>query len=286
MADDRILHYLPPGWTEETYQNQTDAVLEALSEQELQDLMERQAAEAKLINAQNMARINERRIARGLSPMQMPSSPADDAAPVGTGEDEADQTDSTTLDNLGTLILLVEEEDWPDFGFLVFRTHYSDELLWEKFLAQYEAILDEGIIAAPAGYGIDRIRDRIFLKFVSDEAMAGESPARVAYAYRLCVEEMDDDAEEDRLEPGLHTRMCLMVDEECMRSVVDMGPGSRSPAPFMKAVDVTLGEQRLSYSGTFKVAIASLITKFYPALLGCQNTSDLVPPNKDAIWGA
>ncbi|GIJ90478.1 hypothetical protein Asppvi_009433 [Aspergillus pseudoviridinutans] len=284
MADDRILHYLPPGWTEEMYQNQTDAALEALSEQELQNLMERQAAEAKLISAQNMARINEGRIARGAPPMQIPSPAADDAAPVGTGEAEADQTNSTTLENLKTLVSLVEEEDWPDFGFLVFRTYYSDEPLWEKFLVQYDAFLDEGISAAPAESGIERIRDRIFLKFVSDEAMAGEPPARVAYAYRLSAEEMDDDAEEDRLEPGLHTRMCLMVDEDCMRSVVDAKPGS--PAPFMKAVDVTLGEQRLSYSGTFKVAIASLITKFYPALLDCQDTSDLVPPTEDAIWGA
>lgn len=111
--------------------------------------------------------------------------------------------------------------------------------------------------------------------------MAGESPERVAYAYRLCAE-MDDDEEEDRLEVGLHTRMCLMVDGECMRSVVDAKPGS--PAPFMKAVDIVLGEQRLSYPGTFKVAIASLITDFYPALLACQNTSDLVPAG-DAIWG-
>jgi hypothetical protein len=246
--------------------------------------MERQAAEAKLISAQNMARINERRIARGAPPMQIPSPSADEAAPVGPGEAETDQSNSTTLENLQTLVSLVEEEDWPDFGFLVFRTYYSDEPLWEKFLAQYDAVLEEGIDAAPAESGIERIRDRIFLKVVSDEAMAGEPPARVAYAYRLCAEEMDDDAEEDRLEPGLHTRMCLMVDEECMRSVVDAKPGS--PAPFMKAVDVTLGEQQLSYSGAFKVAIASLITKFYPALLDCQDTSDLMPPTEDAIWGA
>ncbi|PKX91226.1 uncharacterized protein P174DRAFT_463354 [Aspergillus novofumigatus IBT 16806] len=258
MDDDRILHYLPPGWTEEMYQNQTDAALEALSEQELQNLMDRQAAEAKLISAENMARRNERRIERGAPPIQLPSPAAD-------------------LENLKTLVSLVEEEDWPDFGFLVFRTYYSDEPLWEKFLAQYGDILDEGIDAAPAESGIERIRDRAFLKFVSDEAMAGETPARVAYAYRLSAEEMDDDAEEDRLEPGLHTRMCLMVDEECMRSVVDEN----------RAVDVTVGEQRLSYSGTFKVAIASLITKFYPALLDCEDTtSDLAPPTEDAIWGA
>ncbi|EAU29431.1 predicted protein [Aspergillus terreus NIH2624] len=207
-----------------------------------------------------------------------------DAAPSGTGKAAEDRTSSIVLENVESLISLVEEEDWPDFGFLMFRTYYSDEPLWERFLARYEAILDEGIDAAPAGSGIERIRDRVFLKFVSEESMAGEPPARVAYAYRLCTEEMDDDAEEDKLEPGLHTRMCFMVDEECMHSVLDANPGA--PAPFMKAVDVALGEQRLSYSGTFKVAIASLITKFYPALLDCHDTSDLVPLTEDGIWGA
>ncbi|EPS28945.1 hypothetical protein PDE_03891 [Penicillium oxalicum 114-2] len=283
MAEAETLSYLPPGWTEEMYQNQTDAALEALSEEQLQSLMERQAAEAKLISAQNMARVNERRLGRGALPVQIPSShPADNAVQPATGEAGADQI----LENLEALVELVEEEDWSDFGFLVFRTHYSDEPLWENFMAQYDEFLDQGINAAPVESGIERIRDRIFLKFVSDEAMAGEPPARVAYAYRLSVEEMDDDAENDRLEPGLHTRMCLMVDEECLHSVVDVKSKPSSPAPFLKAVDVTLGERQLMYSGTFKVAIASLITKFYPALLTCEDIVELAPPTEDAIWGA
>lgn len=33
MAEAETLSYLPPGWTEEMYQNQTDAALEALSEE-------------------------------------------------------------------------------------------------------------------------------------------------------------------------------------------------------------------------------------------------------------
>lgn len=49
---------------------------------------------------------------------------------------------STALENLQTLTSLVEEEDWAGFGFLVFRTDYDDEGLWEKFIAQYEAVLD------------------------------------------------------------------------------------------------------------------------------------------------
>ena len=87
---------------------------------------------------------------------------------------------------------------------VLFRTCYSDEPLWDKFLDQYELVLAEGIEAARAGSGIERIRDRVFLKFVADEALAGEPPARVASAYRRSAMEMDDDAEEDRHEPGVH----------------------------------------------------------------------------------
>ena len=33
MADNPILHYLPPGWTEETFENPSDADFEGLTEE-------------------------------------------------------------------------------------------------------------------------------------------------------------------------------------------------------------------------------------------------------------
>ncbi|KAJ5198038.1 uncharacterized protein N7498_007155 [Penicillium cinerascens] len=35
--------------------------------------------------------------------------------------------------NLKELIEPVEEGKWPDFGFILFRTYFDDEELWDKF---------------------------------------------------------------------------------------------------------------------------------------------------------
>lgn len=122
--------------------------------------------------------------------------------------------------------------------------------------------------------------------------MANHSPEDVAFNYLLSLqpkndddghvfEVVDDDDVSPDLEPGLRTSMCLMVDEECMRSVVERTPDS---TPFLKAVDPLLAtDQELDYPGVFKVSIASLITKFYPAL--SEYTPDeLAPKTEDGIW--
>lgn len=244
--------------------------------------MKRQEAETHIINAENLARTNARRIARGAPPI--PSDPPSTGIESAPASNSSGGEDTESLDNLKTLVSLVEDEGWEDFGFVLIRTYYSDESLWEHFLDKYCDVVDEGLDAAPPASGIERIRDRVLLRIVSDEALANASPAQVALAYRLCAEEVEDYEEDERLQPGLHTRMCLMVDEECMRSVVDRNRDVNSPTvPFLKAVDIALGEEELTYTGVFKVALASLITKFYPALLGCRETADLV---QDGIWGS
>ncbi|KAI7245834.1 hypothetical protein KC365_g43 [Hortaea werneckii] len=93
------------------------------------------------------------------------------------------------------------------------------------------------------------------MRIVSDEALEDQRPEGVARAYRTCMEEEDeregsedeDDGWGDRIEPGLTTSMCLFVDGECIRSVVEETAGS---TPFVKAVDATLGMgQRHEYTG-------------------------------------
>ncbi|KAH0400920.1 hypothetical protein KCU89_g4696, partial [Aureobasidium melanogenum] len=117
---------------------------------------------------------------------------------------------------------------------------------------------------ALASEGLERIRDKLLMKTVDDELTDGASAEGVASAYRLFTEDEDDVEEDEKLEPGLRTRMCLFVDQECMRSLME--PKAGTP-PFVKAVDVELGSTTQQRPGaTFKVAIKDLVTHFYPAL--------------------
>jgi hypothetical protein len=51
------------------------------------------------------------------------------------------QDEDPTLKDLQTLVETIEVESWTDFGFLVFRTNYSNEDLWAQFLEKYNKIL-------------------------------------------------------------------------------------------------------------------------------------------------
>lgn len=182
---------------------------------------------------------------------------------------------------LTQLVTLVEEEAWADFGFLLFRTDYTNEQQWQAFLEVKDQILSEAIANAPRESGLSRITDRMYIKQISNEALAGITPEQVAIAYRS-LEEADTEGEgaEDRIEPGLRTNVCLLVDGECMRSVVEGG------VPFVKAVDVMLGEDEEvegSYSGVFRVAICSLFTEFYLAQVECGEVAELVP-EAERVW--
>jgi hypothetical protein len=182
------------------------------------------------------------------------------------------------------LVKLVEEHGWEDFGFLVFRTYFRNDTLWEQFRELWDPILQHGFDAADESEGLDRIRDRLLMKTVDDDMTDGASAEGVAAAYRLFTEDEDELEQDEKLEPGLRTRMCLFVDEECMRSVVE--PRTDIP-PFVKAVDVELGtatQQRVG--ATFRFAVKDLVTHFYPALLLSDMTdiAELRPVREDEVW--
>jgi hypothetical protein len=182
------------------------------------------------------------------------------------------------------LVKLVEENGWDDFGFLVFRTYFGNNKLWQNFRESWDPILEYGFDMADESEGLDRIRDKLLMKIVDDDTTNNASPEGVASAYRLFTEDEDELEEDEMLEPGLHTRMCLFVDEECMRSVVEPDP---SIPPFVKAVDVELGaatQRRLGAS--FRVAVKDLVTHFYPALRLSDMTdvAELRPLREDEVW--
>lgn len=94
--------------------------------------------------------------------------------------------------------------------------------------------------------------------------------------------------EDSDIEPGLDTKMCLIVDAECIASVMDARTDDEKKAipPFVKAVDVsppTGGYVDEEYGGVFKVAISSLVLEFWPALRIFGHPSELAP-FADPVW--
>ena len=192
-------------------------------------------AEVTIESERRFAEDSAQRLTRGAPPRERLSS-----------GDPPDHNRDPVLTTIQNLVDDIETARCMDFGFLIFRTHYSDPDLFERFHDQFGTVLDEALDSVPAESGLERIRDRILTKFVTDEVMANQPPEKVALMYLISLDDDDDDdafevIEGDdvspNLEPGLRTPMCLMVDEECMRSVVERTPDS---TPFLKAVDPRL----------------------------------------------
>lgn len=182
----------------------------------------------------------------------------------------------------------MEDSDLDVIGLVLFRTYNSDEQSWDAFETGFYELLDKGIAAAPAESGFNRIEDKTSMRIVPDDSLEGQSPEGVSRAYRMCMEEdettEDDDENDwgDEIEPGLTTSMCLLIDEECIKSVINKTTRS---TPFLKAIDVTMGMgQTLEYEGTIKVAITSLVPAFYAALFAYNAIDVAFKVSDDGIW--
>lgn len=130
------------------------------AQQVLERNMKRMAAESALQSQRRLAEINERRAARGASSIEQARKERDTAGhPV---------------------VRLVESKGWDDFGFMLFRMDYSDDARWERFMEVYDQMLESSMDEAEAGSGIERIRDKLFTKFVDDDIVDGSGVVGVA----------------------------------------------------------------------------------------------------------
>lgn len=75
------------------------------------------------------------------------------------------------------LVEVVEKQGvQADWGFLLFRTDYSDESRWEKFEEGFNELVDKSTEDDKAGsMGIVRIEEGLMVKMVVDEGLQGAS---------------------------------------------------------------------------------------------------------------
>ena len=79
------------------------------------------------------------------------------------------------------LVEVVERQGYQaDWGFLLFRTDYSDESRWEKFEQGFNDLIDKSIEDDETGTkGIARIEEGLMVKMVVDEGLEGANEADI-----------------------------------------------------------------------------------------------------------
>ncbi|XWW92083.1 hypothetical protein V2A60_000005 [Cordyceps javanica] len=289
------LTYLPPGWTEEQYQNMTPEEQTALPEEQSKRLDQRALVEVNIAAVKHMVEINKRRAARGAPPLPLRPELAQDLdfdPPL-----EEPPVDQSVIDNGYIIDCVYEMEDLAldDYGFNILRTYYGDEQLWETFQEGFHEKMQRGIAEAPleCSEAMQRLDDNILTRISQNPEFIDKGPADVSQAFQIFFLQPDDpediDPEEDtqtdqdeqwsdEIGPGIVTSMCLMVDRPSMESIV-------GDASYVIAVDARLHTGNdLGYRGYFKVAINALMPKFYAALHRYELVDIAAAVDIDGIW--
>ena len=167
---------LPPGWTEERLRNATPDDYDGLPEDVLNRLIAytqtptytsalaaSHAAQSNDFKSSQHARYNDERARLGLPPR--PDTPPENAAAARTGSQLVE--------------VVVRQGFQADWGFLLFRTDYSDDAAWERYEQEFKRLIDKSVVDD----GAESIHDGCMVKMVDDEDLEGASVEDV----RQCV---------------------------------------------------------------------------------------------------
>lgn len=150
----------------------------------------------------------------------------------------------------------VQRAGFPEWGYVIFRTDYSDEARWDRF---QEIVFDEMCdvqMSKESEAGVQAVKDKLSFKSVEDPALVGASVADVKRCYHAI-------RSAGQIPPGLDMNMCMIVDRHVIASVLNKKGGE---IPYLIGVDVTNSKEDEGYEGHFKVAIDSFLCELYPLL--------------------
>lgn len=185
------------------------------------------------------------------------------------------------------VVEVVERGGFDDFGFIVFRTDYSDEQRWEQWHKEFHRMIDDSMERASGG---KKIEDKCFMPTYEDEELAGATHNEILQsAHSILCSSLYSVLIRDRayygyqetegILPGLETGMCLVVDSAVMDSL-------KTDQPWINVLDVSFDHEnqpaRGEYPGYFRVAVRSVITELYP-MLAAMTPPELWPED-NRIW--
>lgn len=186
------------------------------------------------------------------------------------------------------LLQVVEEAGFEDFGFLVIRTQYGDEELFQKWDEHFNALIEISLANRP---GTEDIIDRLMLATVDDPPQLHNASWKKVQEYvpvltlpcgnigvitwsvlilvlTLPSSFFEEAQEDNMVPPGLDVGFCIAVDHDAMNSLIHTKEGED---PWVWAVDTAFDfdaapAQEGEYPGYFKVAVTSVIPEFFPVV--------------------
>lgn len=103
-------------------------------------------------------------------------------ASIGEADAAIGQAPRDMLETEHHLVKIIEDAGYEDFGFVLFRTDFTSESRWERFVEKWDVFLDIQFYEALPDTGL---QEKVFTKIVSDECMSGMESENVALR-RLC----------------------------------------------------------------------------------------------------
>ena len=97
------------------------------------------------------------------------------------------------LDTEHHLVKIVKDAGYEDFGFVLFRTDFTSDSRWERFIAEWHVLIDKRLHEALPETGLQKITEKVFTKIVDDDCMTGVGPEKVAlyvlffFSFRLLM---------------------------------------------------------------------------------------------------
>lgn len=122
------------------------------------------------MHASRRAKQNALREREGLPLLPPPPPPP----PAAAAAESAGAQGGVEAKTKSQLVEVVERNGWQsDFGFVLFRTDYSDEDAWERFEEVFNNLVDESVAAEVQGEERKWVEEGVMVKMVVDDELQG-----------------------------------------------------------------------------------------------------------------
>jgi hypothetical protein len=161
--------------------------------------------------------------------------------------------------NIAPLVALISLQSFDNFGFVIYRTDYSNETAYLEFVEVLDSVMTAQKENYLNGDGLEQVQDRLMISVQDEKSFEGASAT-------ACRKDFKDLRAGDILPYGLDNGILLMADDQVISTFTNLN----EYRPYLWAVDVDFDPGKRNYpegyEGVFKVVPAALLHDLFLAV--------------------